>query len=174
MILKEYNLNLINLSSLIEDEVIIEINNFIIINNLKVSLSSKDTKRIFLHFLLKTIINKENILYDNVFIYNNLCNTTALNLIYNQENTIDFFNKMIKLIKSNFNITFLIKKEINFNKIQNSDFNEIYKLKNLLEKENSKNKNLQKSRNFCEKNGLMDIYSLLIDNKSKIFKLNRF
>lgn len=173
MILKEYNLNLINLTSLIENEIVIEINNFIIINNLNVSLSSKDTKRIFLHFLLKKIINEENIIYDNVFIYNDLSNIKSLNLIFDQKNTIDFFNKMIKLIKSNFNITFLIKKEINFNKIQNLDFNEIYKLKNLLEKENFKNKNLQKSRNFCEKNGLMDIYSLLINNKSKIFKLNR-
>ena len=173
MLLKEYNLNLINLSSLIEQETVVEINNFIIINNLKLSLSSKDLKRIFLHFLLKTIINKENILYDNIFIFNELNDISSLKFIFDEKNTIDFFNKLIKLISNNFNINLLIKKEVNFQKIQNSDINEIYKLKNFLEKENFKTKNLQKSRNFCEKNGLMDIYSLLINNKSKIFKLSK-
>mgnify|MGYP000144094948 CR=1 FL=1 len=38
-----------------------------------------------------------------------------------------------------------------------NDINEIYKIKNILEKENFRTKSLKKSRNFCEKNGLMDI-----------------
>jgi len=116
MLLKEYNLNLINLSSLIEQETVIEINNFIILNNLKLNLSSKDLKRIFLHFLLKTIINKENILYDNIFIYNELNDISSLKLIFDETNTIDFFNKLIKLINNNFNINLLIKKTLIYKK----------------------------------------------------------
>ncbi len=173
MLLKEYNLNLIDLNSLIEEDISFEIYRFILTNSLNLKLNSTDSKRIFLHFILKKIINEENILYNNIYILNDLQKINYLNCYFDEKNTIDFYNKLIKLIKLNFNLNFVINKEINFSNLKNSNFNEIYKIQNLIEKENFKTKNLQKSKKFCEKNGLMEIYSVLLNNRSKIFKLSK-
>jgi len=173
MIIKEYNLNIINLNDLISEKIEFEIYNFIIQNELSLKLENKDTKRIFLHFLLFFIFSEKNILHENIFIYNDLEKLNHLNLIFQENKVLDFFNSLIKLIYNNFNIKILINKKLNLPNLNCNNFNEIYNLKNLIEKENFKiSKNLEKSKKFCEKFGLLNLTENLQKDKSLSYKLN--
>lgn len=173
MILKEYNLKVIDLNKLIEDKIDFEIYNFIIQNELSLKLENKDTKRIFLHFLLFFIFSEKNILHENIFIYNNLEKLNHLNLLFQENKVLDFFNTLIKLIYNNFNIKILINKKLNLPELNCNNFNQIYNLKNLIEKENFKiSKNLEKSKKFCDKFGLLNLSEILQKDKSLSYKLN--
>jgi hypothetical protein len=80
---------------------------------------------------------------------------------------------LIKLIYNNFNIKILINKKLNLPNLNCNNFNEIYNLKNLIEKENFKiSKNLEKSKKFCEKFGLLNLTENLQKDKSLSYKLN--
>lgn len=173
MIIKEYNLHIINLNDLISQKIEFEIYNFIIQNELSLKLENKDTKRIFLHFLLFFIFSEKNILHENIFIYNDLEKSNHLNLLFQENKVLDFFNSLIKLIYNNFNIKILINKKIKLSNLNSHNFNEIYHLKNLIEKENFKiSKNLEKSKKFCEKFGLLNLTETFQKDKNLSYKLN--
>jgi hypothetical protein len=173
MLIKEYNLNIINLNQLIEEKIDFEIYNFIIQNELSLKLENKDTKRIFLHFIIFHIINEKNILHENIFIFNNLQRLSHLNLIFQEKKVLDFFDNLIKLIYNNFNIKILINKKINLSNLNSINFNEIYQLKNLIEKEHYSNKKkITKSKKFCEKFGLSNLIENLQKDKTLAYKLN--
>ena len=57
IIIKEYNINIINLNKLLNDNIETEIGNFLFDNNLSLKVNSRDLNKIILHYINNEIIN---------------------------------------------------------------------------------------------------------------------
>jgi hypothetical protein len=143
-----YNLNIINLNELINKKISLEISNFLYENNL-ISLSEKSRyyKKIYNNFIINNILA---VMYEN---YNNI-------FLYKNDPFFDhFITKITKLLHLNLfelpNLPFLIDKNV------------IYQLKCLAE--NKKTVNIQKVKEFCEKNSLTHLTDKIKNNpKTKL------
>ena len=165
IIIKEYNLNIINLNSLLREVIELEIVNFIYSNNIKLDLKSIDTKRIFLHFVLQNVINHSNTEYYNIFTYDknytpNHISTLFECSMYNECKKL--LESLIKVITNNFNVNiFPIEENVDIDK------NLILSFKVFAE--SKKDKRIKNIKKFLQKN---ELNSLL--NKLKNHNVSKF
>jgi hypothetical protein len=157
LILKEYNINIINLNYLLTNNIEIDIANFLYNNNLKLKSNSRDLNKIIIHFINAEIIKHLNENYNNILLFNNNYNLITLHHLFEEENIKNIINKNITKSIKNFNYSFF---EITDNFV--IDKNNIYILKQIIETKN--NINYKKLKEFCEKFNLQSISSKLREN----------
>jgi|688.fasta_scaffold62414_8 hypothetical protein len=150
IILKEYNLKLIDINLLFQN-ISIKIYSFINCNNLKLNIKNIDCKRIFTHFLIEEFIQYIDNNYKNVFYFANNINYTILSELFDNNDILELLqNSLIDIEKyCNFFIFFgnTILQE-------NISENEILKIQLFLQKKTKRLNPLKKMKMFCKKNGL--------------------
>lgn len=155
----EYNLNVINLNSLLLNEIEIKISNYLYENKLSLQSNSRDCNKIFKHFIFNEMLSSLHPDYKNVFIINYNYITNHLKDYFQQEESKkiinDIFKKSIKIFK------FIIF-EVNDNVI--IDKNLIYNFKCLVEKH--KKIDIKMIHEYCSNNDLTHL-SLKIKNNPK-------
>lgn len=141
-IFKLYNLNIIDLNVLVEKKINIDINNFLIENNLiDLPDDSKDRKKIYNHFIASNLLEVLNENYNNIFTFN--IKTECI-----------YYSILLKIIKT-FKLNF-IEIDFNLNEIEISvNKNILYKFKQLAE--SKKKVNYSKINDFCIKNSLTSL-----------------
>ena len=154
----EYNINIINLNSILSEKIELEISNFLYSNNiLDLKLNSRDLRYIFKHFIISNILSSLKEDYHNIFIFNFSYNLKYLNNYYIEEdcNIIlsDILKKSSKIFKF---IIFPVEKNFLIDK------NVIYNFKKIIE--NKKKINYANAKKFCETNKLKEICSNLKNN----------
>jgi hypothetical protein len=147
VILKEYNINIINLNYLLQENIETVIGNYLFDNNLKLKINSRDLNKIILHFLNEEIIKHLKEDYNNILIFNPEYELKTLHNLYTEKDCKDILQKIIKKSTKIFNYSLF---EISTNFV--IDNNNIYMLKSLLQ--NKKNINYKKLKEFCESSNL--------------------
>lgn len=145
--IKEYNINLINLNYLLQENIETVIGNYLFDNNLKLKINSRDLNKLIFHFLNEEIIKqlKEN--YNNILIFNSEIKLKTLDKLYAEEDCILLLQKIIKKSSKIFNYSlFTISTTFEV------DNNFIYSLKKFLQVK--KIINYKKLKNFCETSNL--------------------
>jgi hypothetical protein len=166
IILKEYNLNIINLNSILRNKIEIDITNFIYLYNLEVSLKSKDTKKIILHFLLQEILNYINSEYNNIIVIRNDYKCNHLDYWDNSEECNILLHNIIKIIANKLDLPIIC---IESTLIIDKDF--IYRMKNIAE---NKSKNIiPRMSKFLQRNDLTKLSENLKKDPSIKLKLYR-
>jgi hypothetical protein len=145
--LKEYNINIINLNYLLQENIETVIGNYLFDNNLKLKINSRDLNKIILHFLNEEIIKHLKEDYNNILIFNPEYELKTLHNLYSEKDCKDILQKIIKKSTKIFNYSLF---EIFTNFV--IDNNNIYMLKSLLQ--NKKNINYKKLKEFCESSTL--------------------
>jgi hypothetical protein len=155
-VIKEYNLNIINLNYLLTEFTIKNINNFLYDNNLDYNIKKNDLIKIINHFIITDIIDNFKEEYNNILIFNE---TIFLQEeIYIIQTLLINLNKILK--KFNFNLLHI---KTNFI----VDKNTIYEIKSILQ--NKRKTNLRKIKEFCNKNDLIKLAEEIKNNlKTKI------
>lgn len=144
IIIKEYNINIINLNKLLNDNIETEIGNFLFDNNLSLKVNSRDLNKIILHYINNEIINNIKEDYNNILLFNFNNELKTLHNLYNEEDIKSILHKNIRKSIKMFNYSLF---EIKTNFI--IDKNVIYSLKCLAESKN--NTNFKKLKEFCKK-----------------------
>lgn len=165
-IIKEYNLNLVNLNEIIREKVELEISNFLYENNLDLKLSSRDLNNIFKHFLIKEILHYLNSDLDNILFFNPDFNLKYLQSTFNEEECRTIINKILKKSTKIFN--FLIYEPILSSE---KDLKLIYKLKLLLK--NKKPTNFKKIKTYTESSNLTELSNKIKNNIQTKLSLNK-
>lgn len=147
LIIKEYNINIINLNYLLQENIETVIGNYLFDNNLKLKINSRDLNKLIFHFLNEEIIKqlKEN--YNNILIFNSEIKLKTLDKLYTEKDCILLLQKIIKKSSKIFNYS-LFEISTSFE----IDNNFIYSLKKFLQAK--KSINYKKLKNFCETSNL--------------------
>ena len=124
IIIKEYNINIINLNKLLNDNIETEIGNFLFDNNLSLKVNSRDLNKIILHYINNEIINNIKEDYNNILLFNFNNELKTLHNLYNEEDIKSILHKNIRKSIKMFNYSLF---EIKTNFI--IDKNVIYSLK---------------------------------------------
>jgi hypothetical protein len=155
-VIKEYNLNIINLNYLLTEFTIKNINNFLYDNNLDYNIKKNDLNKIINHFIITDIIDNFKEEYNNILIFNE--SIFLQEEIYIIHTLLINLNKILK--KFNFNLLHI---ETNFI----VDKNTIYEIKSILQ--NKRKTNLRKIKEFCNENELIKLAEEIKNNlKTKI------
>ena len=147
VILKEYNINIINLNYLLQEKIETVIGNYLFDNNLKLKINSRDLSKIILHFLNEEIIKHLKEDYNNILIFNPEYELKTLHNLYAEEDCKSILHKIIKKSTKIFNYSLF---EISTNFV--IDNNNIYSLKKFLQ--NKKSINYKKLKEFCKTSNL--------------------
>jgi hypothetical protein len=147
LIIKEYNINIINLNYLLQENIETEIGNYLFDNNLKLKINSRDLNKLIFHFLNEEIIKQLKEDYNNILIFNPEIKLKTLHNLYAEEDCILLLQKIIKKSTKIFNYSLF---EISTNFV--IDNNNIYSLKKFLQQK--KSINYKKLKNFCESSNL--------------------
>lgn len=166
IILKEYNLNIININYILTNKIEIDICNFIYSNNLSLSIKSIDTKKIILHFLIQGILNYSKTEYNNIILQKDSYKTTHINFLSDEENCSNLMQKLLFGIAKKMKLPLI---SISQQETIDKDF--ILKMKSLVE---NKPKNIiQTMDKFLKGNGLKKLSSDLKINPNMKFKLHK-
>lgn len=164
----------------IEHKIISTCHEHCLLKDNKLSLRNKDVKKIFLHFILKelleTILNNDSLV---LFIYNKKHFPLLKEMgQYVEEGSFDLFiNKIINTICLNLPFAFVVsQKTINdfcasLNNKRGEDLDTVYSIFKKIDKNKSR-PNLQKAKNFIHTNQLFFINNTILNNmsnKSKLF-----
>lgn len=147
LIIKEYNINIINLNYLLQENIETAIGNYLFDNNLKLKINSRDLNKLIFHFLNDEIIKQLKEDYNNILIFNSEIKLKTLDKIYAEEDCILLLQKIINKSSKIFNYS-LFKIFTTFE----IDNNFIYSLKKFLQQK--KNINYKKLKNFCKTSNL--------------------
>jgi hypothetical protein len=147
LIIKEYNINIINLNYLLQENIETEIGNYLFDNNLKLKINSRDLNKLIFHFLNEEIIKQLKEDYNNILIFNPEIKLKTLHNLYAEEDCILLLQKIIKKSTKIFNYSLF---EISTNFV--IDNNSIYSLKKFLQQK--KSINYKKLKSFCESSNL--------------------
>ena len=112
VILKEYNINIINLNYLLQENVETVIGNYLFDNNLKLKINSRDLSNIILHFLNEEIIKHLKEDYNNILIFNPEYELKTLHNLYVEEDCKLLLQKLMKKYRLLFILKLNIKKII--------------------------------------------------------------
>ena len=134
VILKEYNINIINLNYLLQENVETVIGNYLFDNNLKLKINSRDLSNIILHFLNEEIIKHLKEDYNNILIFNPEYELKTLHNLYVEEDCKLLLQKLINKSSKIFNYS-LFEISTTFE----IDNNFIYSLKKFLQQKKSIN-----------------------------------
>jgi hypothetical protein len=147
VIIKEYNINIINLNYILKENIETVIGNYLFDNNLKLKINSRDLSKIILHFLNEEIIKhlKEN--YNNILIFNPEYELNTLHNLYAEEDCKLLLQKIINKSSKIFNYS-LFQISTTFE----IDNNFIYSLKKFLQQK--KSINYKKLKEFCNSSNL--------------------
>jgi hypothetical protein len=161
--IKEYNINIINLNYILNENIELELSNFLYNNNLKeLSLKSRDLKKITTHFVLNEILNNYKLNYNNILIFNKTYNLKIMSSFFDENEYITYINNIL--------VNLIEKFKLSYFEIQNSfvvDINTIYKLKQIIESNNKIN--YEKAKDYCKKTNLTFLEDKLTNNlKTKI------
>lgn len=165
--LKEYNLNIIDLNTLLPEKIDLEISNFLYENNLKLNLNSRDLNNIFKHFIINEILLQFDKNYNNILIFNSNFNLKSLNLFFDEEVCKIIIHKIInKSIKIfNFNVFSYSTEELLI------DTQLIYKLKQIIE--NKPQTNFKKIKEYTKKNNLKHLEAKIKNSLQTKLILNK-
>jgi len=147
LIIKEYNINIINLNYLLQENIETVIGNYLFDNNLKLKINSRDLNKLIFHFLNEEIIKQLKEDYNNILIFNSEIKLKTLDKLYTEEDCILLLQKIIKKSSKIFNYS-LFEISTTFE----IDNNFIYSLKKFLQQK--KSINYKKLKNFCETSNL--------------------
>jgi hypothetical protein len=165
-IIKEYNLNLIDLNCLLEEKIELEISNFLYENHLNLKLNSRDLRNIFKHFILKEILFVLDQEYDNILFFNSNFNLKYLHFTFNEEECIAIINDILKKSTKIFN--FLLHEPI---KDVKNDLKSIYKLKIIVK--NKKTTDFRKIRTYIQNSNLTELSDKIKNNLQTMLSLNK-
>jgi len=157
LLLKEYNINVINLNHLLNNYIETEIGNFLYNNNLKLNIISRDLGKLILHFINTEIIKCLNENYNNILIFNYKHKLNTLHNLYNEEDIKYIIHKNINKSIKLFNYSFF---ELFDDFV--IDKNNTYILKQIIESKN--NINYRKLKESCEKLQLKCLSQKIEDN----------
>lgn len=150
--IEEYNINVVNLNDLINQNFKTDFENFLYEHNLtNIKINKTDYIKIINHFLIKNILDIFEYNYYNIIIFNSQIEKSS------EEEYMKYILDNIYKIIAKFNLNFF---EIETEFIV--DKNTIYKLKQIIE--SKKNKRFKKLIKFCSKNGLTKITNLITNN----------
>lgn len=150
LIIKEYNLNIINLNYLLNHSIETELGNFLYNNNLNLKVNSRDLKKLTIHFINSEILKQLNDSYKNVLIFNYNHSLTSLHHIFEENQIKELIHNCINKSIKTFCYSFL---EINTTFEVNQDT--IYNLKLL--SESKKTINYKKLREYCKSSDLISL-----------------
>jgi hypothetical protein len=157
LVIKEYNLNIINLNYLINNSIETELGNFLYNNNLKLKVNSRDLKKLTIHFINSEILKQLNESYKNVLIFNYEYSFNSLHHLFDEKELKLLFQKSIeKSIKTFGYSLFQIHTSFEINQ------ETIYKLKLL--SESKKLVNYKKLKEFCKDSELISLSKNLESN----------
>lgn len=165
-IIKEYNLNIINLTEIIREKSELEISNFLYENNLQLKLNSRDLNNIFKHFLLKEILSYLDQELDNILIFDPNFNLKYLHLTFNEEECKLIINKILEKSIKIFN--FAIHDPVDCSQ---KDLKLIYKFKILIK--NKKPTNFKKIKTYTETSNLTELSNKIKNNLQTKLALNK-
>jgi hypothetical protein len=147
LIIKEYNINIINLNYLLQENIETVIGNYLFDNNLKLKINSRDLNKLIFHFLNEEIIKQLIENYNNILIFNSEIKLKTLDKLYAEEDCKLLLQKIIKKSSKIFNYS-LFEIYTTFE----IDNNFIYSLKKFLQQK--KNINYKKLKEFCKTSNL--------------------
>jgi hypothetical protein len=143
LIIKEYNLNIINLNYLLNYSIETELGNFIYNNNLDLKINSRDLKKLTIHFINSEILKQLNDSYKNILIFNYDHSLVSLQHKFEEIQLKVLIHKCIDKSIKTFGYSFL---EIKTTFEVNQDT--IYNLKLL--SESKKTVNYKKLKEYCK------------------------
>lgn len=150
LIIKEYNLNIINLNYLLNNNIETELGNFLYNNNLKLKVTSRDLKKLTIHFINFEILKQLNDSYKNVLIFNYDHSLNSLHHLFEDNDIKNLIHKCINKSIKTFGYSLL---QINTTFEVNQDT--IYNLKLL--SESKKTINYKKLKEFCKSSELISL-----------------
>jgi hypothetical protein len=150
LIIKEYNLNIINLNYLLNNSIETELGNFLYNNNLNLKINSRDLKKLTIHFINYEILKQLNDSYKNVLIFNYDYSLISLQHIFDENQLKDLIHKCINKSIKTFGYSLL---QINTTFEVNQDT--IYNLKLL--SESKKIINYKKLKEYCKSSDLISL-----------------